>query len=80
MAELLTALIEQGGPVMWVAFFVFSIFLTWGYNSLLREVAIRQNRIALLLVEKNVATMRELREFGILTDVGSAMSVMEGLV
>lgn len=80
MAELLGTLIREGGPLFGPILFIFGIALTWGYNSLLRQVAIRQNRMSLLLVDKGVVTLKELREYGILIDVGGVVGVMEGLV
>lgn len=79
MIELLTSLIDQGGPLVGTTLFVSGIALTWGYHGLLRQVATKQNRIALLLVDKDIATMKELREYGILVDVGGVMGIMEGL-
>lgn len=80
VAEILGTLIRDGGPLFGPMLFVFAIALSWGYNSLLRQVAIRQNRMSLLLVEKGVVTLRELRDYGILVDVGGVFGVMEGLV
>lgn len=81
MVELIGTLIKEGGPLAGPILFAMSMAFTWGYHSLLRQVAIIQNRTSLLLVDKGVVTMKELRDYGILVDVGKGvMGMVEGLV
>lgn len=80
MAELIGTLIRDGGPLFGPALFIFAIVFNWGYHSLLRQVAIRQNRMLLVMVDKKIITMREAEDYGLLTDVGGVFGVMEGVI
>lgn len=81
MAELLTALLAQAdNPMVVLAVFITAIFCVSAYHSLLRQMAVKYNRLCLFMVDKDFATMQELKEYGLLTDVGDVISIMEGLV
>lgn len=80
MSELLLELIRTGGPLFGPLLFIIAIFLTGGYHSMLRQVAIRNNRICLALVDKGYFTLKELRDYGMLHDVGDMYSAWEGIV
>jgi hypothetical protein len=72
MSQLILELIRAGGPVFGPLLFIFTMFLTWGYHSLLYQVSVRQNRFALFLLDKGVGTLHELYTYGLLSEVGSA--------
>lgn len=81
MIELLNTLIAQAdNPLVVLAVFITATVYTSSYHSLLRQVAIKHNRMCLFMVDKRWTTMEELQKRGLLTEVGEAMSIMEGLV
>lgn len=81
MIELLNTLIAQAdNPLVILAVFITTIVCISAYHNLLRQVAVKYNRLCLFMVDKRIATMQELQERGLLTDVGDVLSIMEGLV
>lgn len=81
MIELINALLAHvDNPLVVLAVFITAVIYTSSYHSLLRQVAIRHNRMCLFMVDKRWTTMQELQDRGLLTEVGEALSIMEGLV
>lgn len=73
MATVLLELIREGGPLIGPLLFLMALAFSWGYHGLLRQVSSRQNRFALLLLEKDICTLDELLRYGILIESTSAV-------
>lgn len=74
MEQIILDAIRAGGPVFGPLLFLVAIGFSWGYHGLLRQVSMQQNRFALILLDKKVVTLRELVEYGCLSDTGGALS------
>lgn len=72
MENLIIELIKSGGPLFGPLLFLLGLALSWFYHSLLYKVSVRQNRFALFLLDKHVATLPELLTYGLIEDLGGS--------
>lgn len=80
MGTIIAEFIRSSGPLAGPMMFGLAVVITWAYHSMQRRTVIQVNRVVLLLVDKNVCTMREAKEYGLLGDVGDVYGVMQGVV
>jgi hypothetical protein len=80
VSNVIAEFIRLYGPAFGPALFLASFLMAWFYHGLLREVAVRQNRIGMLLMDKKIATFHELQEYGLIQDVGVERNILERML
>lgn len=79
-ADTILELIKAGGPLFGPLLFVVTFFITASFYSLQRQGDIRDYRLYMALVDKDVFTVDELRnKYGVLPQTSQRLTGWEGV-
>lgn len=68
MVDLIRELINLYGPAIGPAIFIAALVITWQYHGLMRKVSLRLSLVGIMLMDKDIVSFKELKEYGILDE------------